>query len=69
MARTHYFAKKDKEKHSLATDEAADKMLLAGYMIVARTGDEETILATPEAGWIAPRPEIVRKYEGCSIIK
>lgn len=63
----HYYAKKDKEKHPLATDEAADKMLLAGYTIVLSSGNDETVIATPETGWIGQRPTIVRKFHGCSI--
>lgn len=67
MGNPHYYAMKgDLEKHPLATDAAADRMLLAGYNIVMILDNSETVVATPENGWIGQRPTIVRKYYGNS---
>lgn len=61
-----YYAIKDNICQNVATNEAADRMLTQGYIIIAQNMEERIILATPEKGWMIERPEIQRTFSGRS---
>lgn len=66
QTRVLYFAYKNSGKQHIASDDALDRMLQDGWSIVRVVGGKVEVIATPEDGWIAPRPVIRRTFSGRS---
>lgn len=59
MNRRFYLAAKEGAGFEVKTLEEMDARLAEGFTIIDASDETETVLATPEAGWIKPKPEPV----------
>lgn len=62
-----YTARKNNEGTFIARDEQMDEFLQKGYQIVEIEGDKERVIATPEEGFLEPRPTIVKSGRSVSV--